>query len=282
MIMIFNLSRPAEKDEVNYKIIHYPDGQQDVEILSDVNCSHQVQIRSRFNSFLDLELIICATTALKRMGVKHIELFIPYLLGARCDRQFHKGGTSYLKDVVSPIINEQGYSQVKVLDAHNVSVADACINNLKVISNAALVKFAFRSISNKFVVAAPDDGASKKIFSLAEEINYDGEILVCSKRRNTLGQIIDCEIGNIVDFKGQDVVIIDDICSRGGTFIGLAKKMKMFNCGKLHLIVSHFEGGGVSNYAETIKNLSEHFDGIYTTNSVSDILHEMPRQLKII
>jgi len=30
--MILNLSRPAEEGEVKYKIIKFPDGQQDVEV----------------------------------------------------------------------------------------------------------------------------------------------------------------------------------------------------------------------------------------------------------
>ena len=41
------------------------------------------------------------------------------------------------------------------------------------------------------------------------------------------------------DLGGKDGVIVDDLCDGGGTFNGLAKKLKEKNVGKLYLIVSH-------------------------------------------
>jgi len=81
-----DLSNP-EESQIPFKISKFPDGQQSVEIgdnLFTYSISEEaVQIRSRFNSFRDLELIICATRALRGLGVKEIHLYVPYFLGAR-------------------------------------------------------------------------------------------------------------------------------------------------------------------------------------------------------
>lgn len=101
---ILDLTNPKQS-EIRFKPLKFPDNQQDIiiepfthiEWYKDIiNNVFKVQIKSRFTSWDDLELICCANKALKRLGIKEIHLYIPYLLGARSDRQFEEGGTSYL------------------------------------------------------------------------------------------------------------------------------------------------------------------------------------------
>lgn len=68
------------------------------------------------------------------MGVKRIHLFVPYILGARSDRQFEEGGNNYVKQVIAPIINMLGFETVIATDPHS-NVLEACINNFKKLSN---------------------------------------------------------------------------------------------------------------------------------------------------
>lgn len=146
-----------EASNLKFEVSHFPDGQQDLCILpysvAEIKTILEskdlsIQINARFNSFEDLEIILCATKALRRLGIKKIHLYIPYLLGARSDRQFQEGGNSYLVDIIAPILNAQGFESVTVYDVHS-DVAAACINNLKVIDNVNLVKFALNSIYNE-------------------------------------------------------------------------------------------------------------------------------------
>lgn len=114
---------------IQYKVSKFPDGQQTVDITQPhFILSTQVQIRSRMNDFKDLELILCATQALKNLGVSDIELYVPYFIGGRSDRLFVYGGVNYLKQVIAPIINSQGYSKVIVFDPHS-DVLEALIIN---------------------------------------------------------------------------------------------------------------------------------------------------------
>ena len=98
-----------------------------------------VEIKCRMNSFKDVELIVLANQALKNLGVKEINLTVPYFLGERSDRRFVSGSVNYIKDVIAPIINLQGFQKVTVVDPHS-DVLEACLNNFVKISNHDLVR----------------------------------------------------------------------------------------------------------------------------------------------
>lgn len=299
-----NLVYPEQSD-IKYKIQNFPDGQQDIVIdtpfisgikLLTVNSivndypiwKLPITIKSRFNSFKDLELIICATKALRRLGVKEIHLYIPYLLGARSDRQFVAGGNSYLVDVIAPIINNLEFESVTVMDVHS-DVTAACIKNLKVINSIDLVGWSLdeiykmpiegiRNYMNNFILISPDAGSLKKIYKIAEQISYKGDIITCSKHRDTDGNLNKILVPLDYNHAGKDFVIIDDICDGGRTFINIAKAIKnnlnTFNIGKIYLIVTH----GI--FSAGFDELAKYFDGIYCTNSYRNILTGEDYQFK--
>lgn len=293
---VLNLS-DLDNSDIKYKISKFPDGQQDIVIegwnggddfeWGDPLLASPIQIKSRFNSFKDLELIICANNALRKLGFNPIHLYIPYLLGARSDRQFQDGGNSYLVDIIAPIINAQEFDSVIVMDVHS-DVAAACIKNLKVISNVGLVQWSLDVIADKrdefmtskdFILVSPDAGAMKKIYPLVKSIGYTGEIVVASKYRDIIsGNILSTEVPlNIIDHARKDLIIIDDICDGGRTFIEIAKIAKKrlpFN--KIYLIVTH----GI--FSAGFEELNNYFDGIYCTNSIKDVSEIYVKQLKVI
>ncbi len=292
---VMNLVRP-EMGNLYFKISKFPDGQQDITINSNIDFSvateigkdYSVTIKSRLSSFRDLELILCSTAALKRMGIKKIRLYIPYILGARSDRKFVEGGTSYLRDVLAPILNSQNYEKITCIDVHS-DVADACINNLEMLDNYSLFSFALRdyfvneknlnvSDYSKFLLVSPDAGAVKKIYKLSEKIKYEGDVIICSKHRDTNGKLSKTIVPvtpkqhtMIHDGPYKDFFIVDDICDGGNTFINIAKEIQEYYhaSGKtecnIYLIVSH----GI--FSAGLLNLSKYFKKIYTTNSFKDI-----------
>ena len=275
---VLNLANPTQS-EIKFKISQFPDGQQDIVItsyihggievtnLKDLFATLPVQIKSPFNSFRDLEIIIAATKALRRAGVNVIHLYIPYLLGARSDRQFVEGGNSYLVDVIAPIINAQDYKSVTVVDVHS-DVAAACIKNLKAIKNTELVKFALDSIDTKDVtLISPDAGAYKKIFDVAKEFGIKHVITANKVRDLATGNILSTEIPVDTEPGQKTFVIVDDICDGGRTFIELAKAIqakrpKAIYNDKIYLIVTH----GI--FSAGFDELGKYFNGIYCTTSV--------------
>lgn len=271
------------KSDIKYKISKYPDGQQNV-IVGDIGnlleCHHEkgVCIKSRLNNFLDLELIICTTKSLRALGVKEIHLYVPYFIGARSDRQFEEGSNNYLKTVICPIINSLKLDEVIVLDPHS-HVLEACLDNFKKESNIKLVDFTFRELTemvtgaaNNFTIISPDAGATHKIYKLVEELGYGGDIITCSKERDTNGKLTKTVVplGSLYakpEHLQKDLIIIDDICDGGTTFINIAKVIKedYKYKGKLYLIVTH----GI--FSAGYKELGKYFDGIYCTNSYKNV-----------
>lgn len=267
-------------NNIRYKRSQFPDGQQDIIILDTfISPDETVLISSRFNNFKDLELIVCSVKALRNLGIKTIDLHIPYILGARSDRKFLIGGTSYLRDVVSPILNSLNLNSVICLDAHS-DVAEACINNLINVNNHEFVKWAISNQSDKsdYFFVSPDGGALKKIFKVADYLNNTNEIIVCSKYRDTSGNLSRTHVPIKIDHFAKDLIIIDDICDGGNTFINIAKEIKKINpkrTGKIILVVTH----GI--FSAGFENLSQYFDKIYCTNSVKSIENPLVKQLDI-
>ncbi len=288
---VLNLVNLGESD-IKYKINEYPDGQRDIIITPFVITDHKiqitfgvlatipsdkrVQIKSRLNNFEDLGIIICATQALRNEGIEDISLYVPYIVGLRSDRLFGKGGVRYIKDILAPILNAQKFKRITCLDAHSY-VAENCIDNLEVITNEELVKFALGDIydndsnigDEKGCLVSPDDGASKKIFSLARELELKNQIIICSKDRDKEGKLTKCVVPisatGIITSPKKDYIIIDDICDGGGTFINIAKEIKSLrNDVNIYLIVTH----GI--FSKGFVELSQYFDGIYCTNSYRD------------
>lgn len=267
--MILNLIDP-KKSQVTYKVSKFPDGQQAIDIsYPNVFFDKIVQINSRLNSFQDLELIICANQALRNMGCRDVELYVPYFLGARSDRRFTGGGVNYLKQVICPIINSQEFKKVTVLDPHS-DVLEACLNNFAKDSNVKFVRWALTDIDNKneaqsrVVFVSPDAGASKKIYDLAQEFNVTN-IVTASKVRNNKGEVVKTEVPSMRLSGVEHIIIIDDICDGGRTFIELAKAIKEQTDKSIYLIVTH----GI--FSAGLYELSKHINGIFTTNSVKDI-----------
>lgn len=273
---------------LRYKISNFPDGQQSIEIISQdpmdfydmsVQITNGVEIRCRMNSFKDVELIVLANQALKNLGVKKIQLYVPYFLGARSDRKFVRGSVNYIKDVIAPIINLQGFDKVTVVDPHS-DVLEACLNNFEKKTNVELVRLSLFnywtetnqivSDMSKIVFVSPDAGALKKVYTVADFYQSNNDILVCSKYRDADGKLSRTSVPLTDDMLDKDLFIIDDICDGGGTFINLAKEIKSNEkfTGKIYLIVTH----GI--FSRGFDDLSQYFEKIYTTNSISNDVDE--------
>lgn len=125
-------------------------------------------------------------------------------------------------------------------------------------------------INNRFILIAPDGGSLKKIYKLAEQIGYKGDIITCSKERDKDGKLTKTAVP-LLDRESHDFIIVDDICDGGATFINIAKNIKEQYKGledispiKIYLIVTH----GI--FSKGFEELSKYFDGIYCTNSYKE------------
>jgi ribose-phosphate pyrophosphokinase len=259
--------------DINYTIHKFPDGQQSITIEQPyVKIAHEaVMIIARLNSFRHLEVIIAANQALLEIGCTEIHLKVPYFLGSRSDRKFEEGSINYLKRVITPIINSQGFKKVYVIDPHS-DVLEALIDGYHKLDNQFLVKWALTKIDNKdgaqarTALISPDAGALKKIFDIAKAFAIENVITAAKVRDLKTGKILKTELPN-TDWTGiEQAVIVDDICDGGRTFVELAKAIRETGyTGKIFLVVTH----GI--FSQSFLELSRHFDKVFSSNSYSDI-----------
>ena len=245
-----------------------------------------IKIISRVTSSDELVLLMLVVDTLRKDETSGtIEVFLPYMPYQQADRDFSYGECFSLKTITN-LLNTLEVDKYVIFDPHS-DVSPALLKNCKVIDNSEYINNVLcdirllkeGSLEDNLCIISPDAGAYKKIGKLCSKLNWNGELVAANKFRSILtGNIESIELSTD-DFKGKDVLIIDDICVGGRTFISLAQKLRERNCGNVYLAISH---GVFSNgFAE----LGVHIDKIYTTNSFKDIEEPKPffiNQIKIL
>lgn len=255
---------------IDFETFTFSGGEPHIKIKEAVKDA--ITITQRITSFNDIGFILLATDALRRMNVKEINLFIPYVPAARQDRVMVSGEPLSVK-VYADIINSQNYEKVTVFDPHS-EVTPALLNNVEVIDNHEYVKQCLASIKDEIVLISPDGGALKKIYKLSAYLGGI-EVIECSKKRDVkTGELSGFTVYSD-DLKGKTGVVVDDICDGGGTFLGLGKALQEKNSGDLHLIVSH----GIFN--KGFEQLESIYKTIFTTNSFRDVKSKKVVQIKL-
>ncbi len=261
----FEQFRVHQKDSIKFESFTFKGGEPHIKLgtIGD----YFVTITHRINSFNDLGLLMVAVDALKNQKVKEIELILPYFPGARQDRVMIPGEPLTVK-VYTDIINSLKFSKVTIIDPHS-DVTPALLNNVHVVDNHKFVLKVLQEIypqknSLTPILISPDAGSNKKIGKLAMYLSKYNilDVVKCDKTRDVkTGEITNFEVYTD-DLKGRDVVIVDDICDGGGTFLGLGKKLKEKNAGKMYLVVTH----GI--FSSGFKQLNDMFEMVYTTDSI--------------
>ncbi|MBR5604245.1 MAG: hypothetical protein IKW51_08550 [Bacteroidales bacterium] len=169
-----------------------------------------------------------------------VVLYLPYVPNARMDR-IENADDIFTMKYFGEMINSLNFSKVFVMDVHS-SVAIAVIKNCQIIRNEMA-----NAVINKIVeiedevplVFFPDEGAMKR-YSKNLIIRY---AFGMKNRDWFTGKITGYEvIGiNADDINGKNILIWDDICSKGGTFYHAAKKLKEMGANNIYLMVTHCE-----------------------------------------
>lgn len=272
--MVLNLDanfKPIEGVEIQYEKFIFSGGEPHIKITSDFDLSIPITITHRINSFNELGLLCMAVDALRRMGAAVNTLFIPYFPAARQDRLMVKGEPLSVK-VYADIINNLQFKKVIIFDVHS-DVAPALIDHCENSTNHKFVAKALSMIHTDPVLVAPDAGSLKKIYKLSEFLK-GLDVIECSKTRDVKTGLLTGFRVYEDDLKGKDCVIVDDICDGGGTFIGLAKELKLKNSGDLYLVISH----GI--FSKGLYDLNC-FKKIISTNSIREMEGEQLIQIPI-
>ena len=184
-------------------------------------------------------------------GILTLEL--PYIPNARQDRKV--SNRLFTLKSFANIINNMKFDYVLVMDPHS-DVSKALINNadedMHIVTNINL--YAYDAIM------VPDNGAAKKY---SQYFGNDINIIVGNKHRNHEGRIDSYELINFEEGI-QKVLIVDDICSYGGTFVAAAKALREQGVKQIDLVISHCEQNIFKG------QVFDYIDRVYTTDSILD------------
>lgn len=207
----------------------------------------------------ELFTLICVKRHIDlHLGENDVVLDLPYIPHARMDRVKSDSDVFTLK-YFCEIINSLNFKIVWVRDAHS-NVSLALLNNVYDTGVRGYIKVA-AAASNADALFFPDEGAMKR-YSEQSPMPY---AFGMKKREWETGKILGLDIIHPENIKDKNVLIVDDICSKGGTFFHAAKALKAAGAKSVSLYVTHCEGTITRGELAASDGLVDH---VYTTKSI--------------
>ena len=229
-------------------------------------CSSSIVLEAQLQTSIDVISLLMTVDACRNKfrNLESISLVAYYMPYSRQDRICNKGEALSCK-VFADLINGCGFKSVTMADPHS-DVMPSLINNCQIIDVSSIISadkdLSLMLMKKQCMLVAPDMGARKKVEGVAKRFGHS-EIIQGSKRRDLkTGVLTNFEYYG--DVEGKNLLIVDDICDGGGTFVGLAKKLMDGGANKIDLYVTHgFFSRGFNAVCDG-ENISE----VYTTNSI--------------
>lgn len=258
---------------ISFESFLFKGGEPHIKILEALTEEDEVMITCRASDFAVFGMMLLAADALRRFGIKRMELFIPYFPAARQDRVMIPGEPLSVK-VYADMVNAMNFDKVLIFDAHS-EVTPALVNNAVVIPNHALVKKVLENRSlDDLILVSPDGGALKKIYKLSQALGGVQVVEASKKRDVKTGKLSSFHVYED-DLEGKTCVVVDDICDGGGTFLGLAEQLKLKGAGEMVIIVSH----GI--FSKGVDHLLPIYTEIYCSDSFSSRRDQGLRQIQL-
>jgi ribose-phosphate pyrophosphokinase len=236
----------------------FPGGEMQVTIPAGLreqaDAAREFRINALLKSADDVMQLLLLTDALRRLNpAVPVHLDMPYVPYARQDRVCNPG-EALGAAVFCKLINDQQYATVTIVEPHS-DVTPALLARVRVVDAAAYLKKALAApaFAQGVTLMAPDAGARKRVQALAKALGV-ADVRYAEKVRDPqTGRITETRVPD--DIPAQPVLVVDDICDGGRTFLELAAALRGKTRQPLYLYVTHgiFSKGLTelkANYAE--------------------------------
>lgn len=219
-------------------------------------------IEARIYTPADIMDLLLTHDALKRAlpAGARLSLVLPYVPYARQDRVAVAGEPLSIK-VFCNLINAMGFACVEIWDPHS-DVTPALLDNVVIEPTHTLMvrtlgQAGQASLLRTCAFVAPDAGARKRVSELAK--HFKTEVVFADKVRDPVtGKLSGAEVRG--PLPERPLLIVDDICDGGGTFIQLAQVLREKTSQPLYLYVTH------GLFTKGIEVLKPYFQGIFAAN----------------
>lgn len=260
----------------NGKIVQqnkFPDGTFAHNVCGDFHLTDDhVDLYWRYEDESELVFLYFFTRHLQQNNWDNIILTMPYLPNARMDRIKDRQNEMFTLKYFAEIINSLNFTKVRSLDVHS-NVAKALLNNYEDcrVTPANYITEAIDHIAERYgwldVLYFPDEGAAKRY---ANEVPYYLPRVFGFKNRDwATGDILSLNIIGDANLMNKNILMIDDICSKGGTFYHSAVELKKRGAKNVFAYCTHCEN---SIFDGQLLN-TNYVDRIYTTDSLITMEH---------
>ena len=249
---------------------HFPDG---TLLMKETVTEKEIVLRWNFENNEEMVALYFLVKHFRAQGVKRLMLELPYIPNARQDRVKKPEDVFTLK-YFAEFVNSLGFAEVAVLDPHSY-VSEALFDNLRIRTPKEYVEQVIGCLggTENLLLFFPDEGAMKR-YSAMFDLPY---VFGIKKRDWTTGDILGLDVAGRTELiAGSKILIVDDLCSKGGTFFYSAKALKALGAGDISLYVSHCENSIFEGELLTTDWITR----VYTTDSIFTGNHEKITVLK--
>jgi len=181
--------------------------------------------------------LLLACDALRRAGARRVVLVAPYLPYLRQDAVF-KPGQPLSRDVIGALLGPR-FERIVTVEPHLHRTADLVpvFAGTPVTALSAAGPLAARiGATERPVIVGPDEESRPWVTRIAQALGASH--LVLRKQRHG-DREVELEMPPGACVAGRRVVIVDDICSTGGTVIGAVRRLGVADAASIEVAVVH-------------------------------------------
>jgi ribose-phosphate pyrophosphokinase len=185
-----------------------------------------------------IELVFASRTA-KELGAKKVNAIIPYLGYMRQDKRFKEGECVSARQMAWLLNNS--IDRLITVDPHLHRIHR--LNEIfkipakRVTANSEIAKHIGKKFSAKnTLIVGPDIESYQWARTIADSIGFESAIFL--KQRSSARKV-KVKVTKELEWKGKNVVIVDDIISTGHTMIEAVKEIRKRKAKAVHCICVH-------------------------------------------
>lgn len=249
-------------------IERFPNGESFIDLKEILVNEYLNEIKLRFESDEDIAHLIFLKGYLDEKNLVS-SLIIPYMPYSRMDRT--EGLRVFTLKYLTKLINSMNFESVTIYEPHS-DVSVALIDRVKLVDmTIEITKELIEEVSSKsdtdLFLIYPDAGAAKRY---SKQISYKNVLTANKERDFNTGFIRKLDIIGEVSSNLFNAIIVDDLCSKGGTFMMTARRLKEMGAEDIYLVVTHCENTIFSGEILNTDLISK----VYTTNSILNKAHK--------
>lgn len=242
---------------------NFPAGEVGVQLVDPPdNLSTPICLTLQGAASEDIMRLMMEIDAYRQAGYFNINLYLPYVPYGRQDR-VTSPGTNFGLAAFCSILKTAKLHEILIVDPHSQvtvkQLREVCIFQTVVEQHELLEHLPIFDGRPKedWVVVAPDKGARERAQKAALELSIPNVVTADKIRDPDTGHIVNISLDGTVT--GKHVLVVDDICDGGRTFIELAKSLT--DAASRTLFVTH----GI--FSQGFEVVAAAYNAVYTTDT---------------